>query len=193
MTKENIIWQDISFYDSKTIEKWKKEVQEDYPDYTDEEIMDIIYEDISMCYDEEVYDLSQISLPEDIICIGRLGLWNGTFDGYKEYPDLKSCFSGHDGDLKFYVDENGDLRAELAHHDGTNHYLFRMWRSNVSETSRENLIDKIYYRKYSQADVSRSTVRIGDFIGERFGWSFKGRKPKEFLNYLAIKEKSNVA
>lgn len=187
MTKENIIWQDISFYDSKTIEKWQKEVQEDYPDYTDEEIMDIICEDISMCYDEEVYDLSQISLPEDIICIGRLGLWNGTFDGYKEYPDLKSCFKGHSGDIKFFVDENGDFRARLDHHDGTNHYLFRMWRSSASDTTRENLMDKIYRSDFSRKDITNSTVRIGDFIGERYGWTFRGRKPKEFQQYLLTK------
>lgn len=193
MEKEKVIYQDLSYFDSETIENWKEEIRNDYPDYSDDELMQLVYEENGINWQEDIADLSKINLPRSIIAIGWLGLWNGTAVGYKEYPDLKSCFSGHDGDLKFYVDENGDLRAELAHHDGTNHYLFRMWRSNVSETTRENLIDKIYYRKDFQADVSRSTVRIGDFIGERFGWSFKGRKPMEFLDYLAIKEKSNVA
>lgn len=181
---DKLIYQDISFFDIETIEKWKDEIREDYPDYSDDELMQLIYDDNDLNWEEDIAEISHIDLPDTILCIGQLGLWNGTFIGYKEYPDLESCFKGHNGELKFFIDENGELRAELAHHDGTNYYLFRMWKSNASETARENLMSKIYNRDFSQTDISRCTVRLGDFIGKKFGWVFKGRKPKEFQQHI---------
>ena len=181
---DRVIYQDISFFDIETIEKWKAEIREDYPDYSDDVLMQLISDDNDLNWEEDIAEISHIDLPDTILCIGQLGLWNGTFIGYKEYPDLESCFKGHDGEVKFFIDENGDFRAELAHHDGTNHYLFRMWKSSASETARNILMSKIYNKDFSQTDISRYTVRLGDFIGQSYGWAFKGRKSREYLNFL---------
>ena len=181
---ERIIYKDLELYDSETIKKWKKELKEIYPDSSDEELMGIINDDNHLSFEDDLDELKKLKLPESIICIGRLGLWNGTAVGYKEYPSLNILFHCQDGLTKAYVDENGDLRAELHHHDGTNYYLFRMWKSSASETVRDNLMSKIYNKDFSQNDISRYTVRLGDFVGKIYGWAFKGRKSKEFLNFI---------
>ena len=33
----------------------------------------------------------------------------------------------------------GDLRADAVHHDGTNHYLYRVFKDGVTDTQIENL------------------------------------------------------
>lgn len=183
---ERLIYQDLELYDSETIKKWKKELKEIYPDSSDEELMGIINDDNHLSFEDDLDELKKLKLPESIICIGRLGLWNGTTVGYKEYPSLNILFhcQSSDGLTKAYVDENGDLRADLHHHDGTNRYLFRMWKSSASDTARENFMSKIYNSDFSQNDISRYTVRLGDFVGKIYGWAFKGRKSKEFLNFI---------
>ena len=130
--------------------------------------MGIIKDDNHLSFEDDLDELKKLKLPESIICIGRLGLWNGTTVGSKEYPSLNILFHCQDG----------------HHHDGTNRYLFRMWKSSASDTARENFMSKIYNRDFSQNDIIRYNVRLGDYVGKIYGWAFKGRKSKEFLNFI---------
>lgn len=71
---------------------------------------------------------------------------------------------------EWYVDQYGDLRADATHHDGTNHYLYRVFKDGVSETQMENLRDKIYHGKATRADITRLTRRLGDEIAAVYGF-----------------------
>ena len=71
---------------------------------------------------------------------------------------------------EWYVDKYGDLRADATHHDGTNHYLYRVFKDGVSETQMENLRDKIYHGKATRADITRLTRRLGDEIAAVYGF-----------------------
>lgn len=72
--------------------------------------------------------------------------------------------------------DNGDLRCNDYHHDGTNHYLYRVWKDNISEAQKDNLRLKLYKGEFSRADITRSTKRLGDEIGKVYGWTFPERK-----------------
>ena len=109
-----------------------------------------------------------IQFSQPIIVIGDLGRWNGRVTGYKMI------------DSEWYVDKYGDLRANAVHHDGTNHYLYRVFKDGVTDTQIENLQDKIYNGKVTRADITRVTKRLGDEIAEVYGFSIpKQRQSNE--------------
>ena len=76
----------------------------------------------------------------------------------------------------WYVDRLGDLRCDADHHDGSNHYLYRVYKDGVSETQMDNLKDKIYRGVATRTDITRITRRLGDDIGRVYGWTFPQRK-----------------
>ena len=56
--------------------------------------------------------------------------------GYKDIPsgNIRDCLYADTDYTEWYVDKYGDLRADATHHDGTNHYLYRVFKDGVSET-----------------------------------------------------------
>ena len=88
-----------------------------------------------------------VQLSQPIIVIGNIGRWNGRVMGYKDIPsgNIRDCLYADTDYTEWYVDKYGDLRADATHHDGTNHYLYRVFKDGVSETQMENLRDKIYH------------------------------------------------
>lgn len=73
--------------------------------------------------------------------------------------------------VKWYVDEEGNLRADAYHHDGENHYLYRAFKKGTTEEQIEDLTEKIYNGEVTQADIEEVTERLGGYIGKVYGWS----------------------
>ncbi len=120
-------------------------------------------------YDDEEACLSQIDIPNVIICLANIGRWNGRFDGYKIMSyDLSDCLQitaeGHDS-FELYVDSY-NLLGVGYHHDGTNSYEFRMLRDNFSV---ERFEDTFFYRgaKYAR----KMTKSLRPFIAKEYGWT----------------------
>ena len=70
-----------------------------------------------------------VQLSQPIIVIGDIGRWNGRVMGYKmiDSGNIKDCLYSDTDMTEWYVDKYGDLRADAVHHDGTNHYLYRVF------------------------------------------------------------------
>ena len=113
-----------------------------------------------------------IRFSQPIIVIGDLGRWNGRVTGYKmiDSGNIKDCLYSDTDYTEWYVDKYGDLRADAVHHDGTNHYLYRVFKDGVTDTQIENLQDKIYNGKATRADITRVTKRLGDDIAGVYGF-----------------------
>ena len=180
--KKFSIWCDTYFMDMETLKDWEAETRdflmdgcEDEP--TDYEIYERIQEENSLFYADEHAQLAEIDLPENIICIADLGLWDGNRCGYREFDDLADCMQTSCDYAEWYVDQYGNFRGTGVHHDGTNSYLYRMWKPGLSDEQRENFMWKIYTGKVTPADISRYTVRLGDYIGAIYGWKFCGKAP----------------
>lgn len=123
-----------------------------------------------------------IQLSQPIIIIGDLGRWNGRVPGYKmiDSGNIKDCLYSDTDYTEWYVDKYGDFRADAVHHDGTNHYLYRVFKDGVTEKQIENLQDKIYTGKATRADITRVTKRLGDDIAGVYGFSIpRQRQPNE--------------
>ena len=152
-------------------EDWKDDLEELYPELSDIDRQYIMY-DINTDYLNDLCDNLDIQLEGPILVIGDLGLWNGRVQGYKRLGNtLKDCFyTNEDGEIEWYVDEQGDLRATFYHHDGTNYYLYRAIKETATDEEIEDLEGKIYYQKATQADIYRTTQRLGDIIAQVYGW-----------------------
>ena len=113
-----------------------------------------------------------IQFSQPIIVIGDLGRWNGRVTGYKmiDSGNITDCLYSDTDYTEWYVDKYGDLRANAVHHDGTNHYLYRVFKDGVTDTQIENLQDKIYNGKATRADITRVTKRLGDDIAGVYGF-----------------------
>ena len=171
-----IIWSDMDLH--------RRDWQEDFEEYVKENRLDIDPTDEDALYDwmidtndnylnDERMNLD-IQLTQPIIVIGDLGRWNGRVMGYKmiESGNIKDCLYSDTDFTEWYVDKYGDLRADAAHHDGTNYYLYRVFKEGVTESQIERLQDKIYMGKATRADITRVTKRLGDEIGRVYGWDF---------------------
>ena len=163
----HVIWGDINLdYDD-----WKDDLESDYPELTEEERYQKMYEINGDYLDDERINLN-IQLAQPIIVIGDLGRWNGRVTGYKEISSgkIKDCLYSDTDMTEWYVDKYGDLRADAIHHDGTNHYLYRVFKDGVTEQQKDTLKDKIYYGKATRADITRVTKRLGDEIAQVYGF-----------------------
>ena len=160
-------------------EDYRDDMRADFPECSDLELQEIL---TASNGDKLQFDREELAhrYNDSILVIADLGLWDGRHPGYKEIDscNLMDCFetSRDTLDIEWFVDKNGDLRCNDYHHDGTNHYLYRVWKDNISEAQKDNLRLKLYRGEFSRADITRSTKRLGDEIGKVYGWTFPERK-----------------
>jgi len=168
----HIIW---SNYDLN-YEDWRLDLESEYPDLSDRERENLMYEINGNYLDDERANLN-IQLSQPILVIADLGRWNGRFPGYKEIPSgkISDCLYGDTDYSTWFVDKNGDMRCEAIHHDGTNFYLYRTYKDGATEAQIDRLKEKIYNGTATRADITRVTRRLGDEIGRVYGWEFPQR------------------
>lgn len=154
------------------LEDWEDFLKEEHPDVDDE------YEQYLLCaelndsyFDDELANLN-VEMGREFICIGDLGLWDGRHHGYREVKgtNLSDCLRQPVEDrATWYVDDNGDLCCKDCHHDGTNYYMYRMFKPNVTYCQRENFKEKLASGRATRKDILRLTDRLGDAIAEVYG------------------------
>lgn len=162
----HVIWSNDLDYDD-----WKDYLEEQYPELSENERIVLMYEINDEYLDDERSNLD-IQLSRPILVVGDLGLWNGRRMGYKEIQsgNIRDCLYSDTDYVTWFVDRNGDFRCDAIHHDGTNHYLYRVYKDDVSETQIDNLKEKIYYGKATRTDIVRVTRRLGDDIAKVYGF-----------------------
>ena len=181
--KKHTIWSNLNLETKDWEEGYRENLEmngfsedEISEELTDEKILDFAIETNDEYLDDEKLNLD-IDLPADIIAIADVGRWNGRVMGYKIIGNnIKDCLTSGCEYAEWYVDAYGNLRFTGYHHDGTNNVLYRMFRP-LSDEQRENFTNKIYFGKVTNADISRYTVRIGDYIADVYGWKFSGKRP----------------
>ena len=175
---DHLIWSNYHI----DYEDWREYLEEEFPDLSEDERYLKMLEINNDYLDDERVNLD-IQLSQPIIAIADLGLWFGRRCGYKEIQsgNIRDCLYSHYDYTTWYVDKLGDLRCDDVHHDGTNHYLYRVFKDDVSDTQRENLEDKLFRGVATRADITRVTRRLGDEIGKVYGWTFPqhGAKAQE--------------
>lgn len=174
MTQEkHIIW---SNYDLD-YEDWRDDLEAEYPELSEDERISLMYELNSHYLDDERANLN-IQLSQPILVIADIGRWDGRYFGYAEIRSGKICdclYSQMDY-ATWYVDRLGDLRCDAVHHDGTNYYLYRVYKPGVRDSQIDLLKEKLYKGTATRADITRITRRLGDDIAQVYGFSIPRQK-----------------
>ena len=165
----HVIWSNQNL----DLDDWRDDLLEEYPEKSENELYALMYESNYRHLDDERANLD-IPLARPILLIADIGRWNGRFPGYQEIKsgNIKDCLHTSMDYATFYVDRLGDLRCDAVHHDGTNHYLYRVYKKGVTKAQTERLQEKILDGTATRRDVTRLTERLGDPIGKVYGWSF---------------------
>lgn len=153
-------------------EDWRDDLEAEYPDLSENERISLMYEINGDYLDDERANLN-VQLSQPILVVGDLGLWNGRRMGYKEIPsgNIRDCLYSDTDYSTWYVDRLGDLRCDAIHHDGTNFYLYRVYKDSASPSQIELLKEKLYRGIATRADITRVTRRLGDDIAKVYGFS----------------------
>ena len=169
---DHLIWSNYNL----DYEDWRNDLEAEYPELSEDERYYKMLEINRDYLDDERMNLN-IQLSEPILVIADLGLWTGRHSGYKEIisGNIRDCLYSEYDYTTWYVDKDGDFRCDDVHHDGTNHYLYRVFKDSATVEQREDLLDKIYRGIATQMDIDRVTRRLGDEIGKVYGWEFPRR------------------
>lgn len=147
--------------------------KEEYPEFSEEDHFQFFLDDNEFLFQELQKELDY-SLNENIVLIANIGRWNGRFIGYKELGNnLKDCLQAEGDYSTWYIDKKGDLNCEDTHHDSTNYYLYRSFKSNLSEERQKNFLEKIYYGTVTRQDITRCTNKLGDVIAKTLALELK--------------------
>lgn len=168
--KRNVIWSNINI----DLDDWKDYLLDEYPELDENDEVSLYHtmlDENDMRLDDERINLN-IQLNQPIIVIGDLGLWSGRRMGYKEIDsgNIRDCLYDNNDYVEWYVDRYGDMRADSIHHDGTNHYLYRVWKDDVTDCQKESLKSKLYRGLATRRDISRVTRSIGKEVCRVYGW-----------------------
>lgn len=172
--KKHIIWSNMNL----DIEDWKEDYKEwleineiDDRDPEDEDdICDWMYETNNEYLYDEKMNLNKV-IDGRILIIGDLGLWNGRASGYKILGNnIKEIFNINSRGFEYaeFYGDGYNIRATEVHHDGRNHYLYRVIRE---ARNIDNLLDAIYNgEEISRSKLNYYTKSLHKYVKEIYGW-----------------------
>ena len=177
MKNKYIVWQNRDINE----EDWRDDYRYCH-DLSDEEMESVdnydVYEWACRCNDDYLDDERtnlSVYIPNGILVIADLGLWDGRRHGYKEIisGNIADCL--YDSDCvycEWYCDKY-DFRFTGSHHDGTNHYIYRTWADGLSEAQKDTYLEKLYNGKDTHEDMLKYTRSIRPYIADVYGWDGK--------------------
>ena len=105
-----------------------------------------------------------------LVMYGVLDLWDGRRTGYKVLksvrPNLNGIFHGTVGDFVTYYCEDGEICCDDVHHDGTNHYTYRVLKNDITESE----FDESAFDDGLQKAIEQYTEPLGELIADIYGW-----------------------
>ncbi len=165
-------------YDDTDTTELVETIGAECPEYSENEIFDRMSEELDIQLEDERINLD-IELNTRIVAIADIGRWNGRFQGYKIVGhNVRDCLYSKCDYCKWFVDDSGNLQSTNFDHDGTTYIVYRALKPELSETQIVNFLDKLYYGSATPETIRQYTVRLGDKIGDVYGWKFSGRRPK---------------
>lgn len=165
---QRIIWSSII-----KLEDWEdylSELEEEREEkLTEEEKWNIVTDNNMYFYNYERDNLD-IDLNENIVILASLGLWHGRVNGVKEIGDnIKDCLYTDCDNATWYCD-GYNFCCTAYHHDGTNHYTYRVYKDGLTEEQKEYFKQKYMKGEANSNFISRYTKSLRPFIKQVYGW-----------------------
>ena len=166
-TREHIIWSNIDL----DFDDWKEDLMDQYPDKSEYDLIQEMYNLNDMYIDDERANLS-VELPHPIFAFADLGLWNGRVTAIKRFGNnISEVLYSECERCKWYVDEKGEFKFTGIHHDGTNYYTYRMLNQDDDWDNIFNeFADRIFEKLPIDDLIEKYTVPIGPYIQNVYGW-----------------------
>ena len=135
---------------------------------TDEEITPEYYAFCCETYlSDEICNLD-VEVDGYIVCFASLGLWNGRRNGAKLVgTNVKEILYDNNCDLITWYCDVYNVRCDASHHDGRNHYLYRVVDT---KEKAERLINKIAFEDMSEEEFRRATKSLRPYVAKVYGW-----------------------
>lgn len=169
--KKHIIWSNMNL----DIKDWR----DDYKEYLEDNGFDKYHDNDDDLYtwmmkindeylNDEIWNLDKV-VDGRILVIADLGLWYGRKPAYRiiDSGNAKDILSFTYDYAEFYGD-GYNIRGTEVHHDGTNHYLYRVIRE---DRNIQNLLDDIYDGKeYTMKKLNYYTKSLYKDVAKIYGW-----------------------
>ena len=181
---KRIIWSNALDLSAEGLESIRTQFQE-VREKSDEEMKDTpVSELIEFASDEASRwlcdETANLNVPLDhpILVVADLGLWDGHHQGYRVLGSNVSCiFRIMQGAVVTYYADAYNVYADDAHHDGENHYMFRVLRGDADACMP--LLNAIYSGEpVSKATMNRYSRSLLPYVADVYGWPVAGRKKK---------------
>ena len=132
------IFKSYGLYSLAELEEIKRDYEDEELEDFDERIAEYINDGFNTFLEE--LDYSNLATLECTI-EGVLGLWNGPHTIIPTNDTLKACILRcvNDGDEIEIFEEDGELKINTDHHDGTNRFTI-----NLESGLKLNLMNKLY-------------------------------------------------
>jgi len=153
-------------------DEWERCMRIDYPDGVDEDGEEVdlseerYYEDCDINLSDE---RSNLNIPVDgvIVCFAVLGLWDGTHNGAKTFGDnVRNILHSDCDNIDWYCDRY-NVRCDASHHDGTNHYLYRVAKDREQA---DRLVEAIAYKGMTEEEFRKSTKSLRPYVAKVYGF-----------------------
>lgn len=153
------------------LDDFREYIEDEFPEAESESEKWEIACEINNDYLEDERENLRIDLPAEIVIIADLGRWDGRANGYKVIPsgNIAGCLYDDCDYITWYCDRY-NFRGDGIHHDGKNHYLYRVFREELTEEQKSRFLDAIYYGKCNDRMIRRYTKSIRPYIAEVYGW-----------------------
>lgn len=169
---KQIIWSNDSRIDDEAREYYQ-ESQREYLEDEDYTVSDEEWgEEVNSWLDDERFNLDK-EVDGVIIAFGDLGLWRGRRQGYQILgSNIANILHSSCEDCEWYGSYN--IRGKMAHHDGTNHVLYRVAKSREDA---ERIADKIYNLEIDEVGFRKLTRSLYPYVADIYGWKVRRRRP----------------
>ena len=123
-------------------ENLKENFAEDFEGMDEEALDEAVVENINQDWECFIDNVTYSNLGTlECVITGDLGLWDGKHTIQPVYANLGQCITKcvSNGDEVEIYEEDGELKIDAYHHDGTNHFTI-----NLESGLPLNLMNKIY-------------------------------------------------
>lgn len=121
--------------------------------------------------EDERYNLD-IATDGEIICIGYIGLWNGRRSGYQLIgSNVKNILYSRMDCMSYnhWYDNGKDICQKEEHHDGTNHYVYRILKGKTHDDQVANA-EKLFSKPLTRQRIGIFTKSLSPIVASVYGW-----------------------
>ena len=163
---KKMIWTSDDLFDEKAREK--------YQEFQREALDDAMYKVGDVEWADEVYswlDDERLNLDMEvdgvIMAFGDIGTWRGRTQGYQILGSNIAGILKTECDMAEWYGDSYNIRARMAHHDGTNYALYRIAKDRGEA---EHIAGMIYYCEIDEEGFRRRTRSLYPYVAEVYGW-----------------------